>query len=350
MIDLLQPIAQACDLSIPGRLHRRIAVIGAGAVVRAGHLPAYAAAGLPVVGICDRDPARADAARAAFGLRRVLTLEDVLADDTIEVVDVAVLPTEQPPIVRAALAAGKHVLAQNPLALVHAEAVDLAAAARVAGRSLVVNHQMRYSEGMAAARAIAEAGWIGEVTAVTVDVSGRTDWPDRPGLAQSPQLDLMYHSVHYFDTVRALLGSPSTVYCVAGRRPGQSVTGETRTTTTMTFASGARALVAVDHENTTGDRWARMRIDGAQGSIRVDLRAEPVTLEFSSRVLPTDGWLPYPVSTRWTPHAFAGPMRALLREIAGEATAPTTAEDAVQTSRVVAAGYASIGSGVVQLL
>lgn len=67
-------------------------------------------------------------------------------------------------------------------------------------------------------------------------------------------------------------------------------------------------------------------------------------------MLPTDGWLAYPVSTRWIPDAFAGPMRALLLEIAGLGVAPTTAADALQTLRVVEAGYASIESGGVQKL
>jgi predicted dehydrogenase len=68
----------------------------------------------------------------------------------------------------------------------------------------------------------------------------------------------------------------------------------------------------------------------------------------NSSVLPTDGWLPYPVTTRWIPDAFAGPMRALLAEVATGTPAPTTASDALQTLRVVEACYASIASGAVE--
>jgi predicted dehydrogenase len=184
-----------------------------------------------------------------------------------------------------------------------------------------------------------------------------TDWSAWDWLVASPRLDLMYHSIHYFDSVRSLLGSPERVFCAAGRRPGQLAAGETRTMTTMLYADGRRALVEVNHENITGDYEARFRLDGVAGSVRGTIgllydypHGRPDTVEVNSSVLPTDGWLPYPVTTRWIPDAFAGPMRGLLTEIADGTPAPTTAADALQTLRLVEAGYASIASGHVEVL
>jgi predicted dehydrogenase len=281
---------------------------------------------------------------------RVATLEEILADDSIPVVDFAVFPEAQPEIVLRALEAGKHVLAQKPIAPDSARGASLVAAAKKAGRSLVVNQQMRYGEGMAAARAMVEAGWIGEVTAMYVSVDIVTDWSAWPWLVESPRLDLMYHSIHYFDTVRALLGDPAGVQCVRARRPGQLAAGETRTITTMTFDSGALANVRVNHENQTGDQEALFRIDGESGSIKGTIgllydypHGRPDTLLVNSRSLPTDGWLPYPVTTRWIPDAFAGPMRALLREVAGIEPAPTTGADALRTLELVERAYAASG-------
>jgi predicted dehydrogenase len=355
VLEPLLPIAAACDLGIQQRLHRPIAVIGAGAIVRFAHLPAYRKAGLPIAGICDLNPARAEEVRALFDLPRTYTLDEILDDDTIEVVDIAVVPSAQPDIIRRALAAGKHVLAQKPLAEQSDVALDLVELARQAGRSLVVNQQMRYGEGIAAARAMAEAGWLGELTAVTFDVNIATDWSAWDWLVESPRLDLMYHSIHYFDSIRSLLGDPERLFCAAGRRPGQLAAGESRTMTTLLFPNGRRAHVNVNHENITGDYEARFRVDGSAGSVRGTIgllydypHGRPDTVEVSSAVLPTDGWLPYPVTSRWIPDAFAGPMRALLTEIADGTAAPTTAADALQTLRVVEAGYASIASGEVE--
>ena len=350
MLDPLTRIASACDLSIPDEIKLPVGVIGAGAITRFAHLPAYRTGGVPVAAVADLDPDRAKALAHDFDLPRVATLEEILADDDIPVVDVAVFPEAQPEIVQRALAAGKHVLAQKPIAPESVTGAELVAAAQAAGRSLVVNQQMRYGEGMAAARAMVEAGWIGTVTAMTISVDIVTDWSAWPWLVESPRLDLMYHSIHYFDTVRALLGEPVEVHCVRGRRPGQLAAGETRTITTMTFETGALANVRVNHENQTGDQEALFRIDGEFGSIKGTVgllydypRGRPDTLLVNSRSLPTDGWLPYPVTTRWIPDAFAGPMRALLREVAGIEDAPTTGADALRTLQLVERAYAASG-------
>lgn len=355
MLDLFAPIAAACDLTIPQGLHRGIAVVGAGAIPRVAHLPAYAAQGLPVVGVFDTDLDRARALQGDFGLPRVYArLEELLEDDEVAVVDIAVVPEAQPDIARQAFAAGKDVLAQKPIAVDTAIGRQLVEDAATAGRSLVVNHQMRYGEGIAAVRAMAQAGWLGELTALTIDVSITTDWSAWGWLVNNPRLDLMYHSIHYFDSVRSILGDPRSLYCVAGRRPGQVAAGETRTTTTMTFPGGARALVNVNHENVTDDAHAAFRLDGSLGSVRGTIgllldypHGRPDTLEVRSQVAPTDGWLSYPVTTRWIPDAFAGPMGALLRQVAGKGEAPTSGRDAVRTLALVEAGYDSISTGEV---
>ena len=358
MLDALQPIARACDLTIPEHLHRGVAIVGAGAIVEVAHLPAYRRAGLQPKGIFDLDHSRAEALAEQFGLAHVYaSLEEVLGDPDVEVVDIAVVPTAQPEIAKRVLAAGKDVLAQKPVAVDTTLGADLVAAAEASGRVLVVNQQMRYGEGIAATRAIAEAGWLGELTAFTIDVNITTDFTAWGWLVESAQLDLMYHSIHYFDSVRSILGDPSTLYCVAGRRRGQAPAGETRTTTTMTFPSGVRALVNVNHENVTDDPSATFRLDGTQGSVRGTIgllldypHGRPDTVEVRSAVLPTDGWLSYPVTTRWIPDAFAGPMRALLQQVAGGEPAPTSGADALRTLALVEAGYESIRTGEVSHL
>lgn len=357
MLDVLAPIAAACDLTIPQRLHRPVVIIGAGAIVQYAHLPAYRRAGLPVAGICDLDESRAADVADRFDLPRTWTLDEILADDSIEVVDIAVVPDAQPDIATKALTAGKHVLAQKPLAPTSGRAQELIDIARRRDRSLVVNQQMRYGEGMAAARAMVVAGWIGDVTAFTIDVNIATDWSVWPWIVDSERLDLMYHSIHYFDSIRAVLGDPERVFCAAGRRPGQLAVGESRTMTTMLFTSGARAHVNVNHENISGDYEARFRIDGSAGSLRGTIgllydypHGRPDTLEANSTVLPTDGWLSYPVTTRWIPDAFAGPMRGLLLEIADGTPAPSTAETALGTLTLVEACYRSIETGEAQVL
>ncbi|WZH53733.1 MAG: Gfo/Idh/MocA family oxidoreductase [Nocardioides alkalitolerans] len=351
--ELWAGVATAVDLRVPPEHRVPIAVVGAGAIVDTAHLPAYRAAGLEVVGIFDIDTERAREVARRHGIERVYaSLEEVLADAHVQVIDVAVVATAQPAIVRAAVAAGKHLLCQKPFAPDLATAEELRDLADEAGVCVAVNQQLRFDEGIAVARAVAEAGWIGQPTALTVHVDIATDFGAWPWLLVSDRLEIAYHSIHYLDAIRSILGDPETVFCAAGRRPGQAPAAETRTMSTLRFASGASAGLHVNHENIGGDVRAEFRLDGSEGSVRGTFgllydypHGRPDTVEVFSRVVPTDGWVPYPVTRRWIPDAFAGPMQGLLRWIATGEPAPTSAADNVGTLRLVEALYASVASG-----
>jgi predicted dehydrogenase len=74
-------------------------------------------------------------------------------------------------------------------------------------------------------------------------------------------------------------------------------------------------------------------------------KGRPDTLEVNSAVMGTDGWIPYPVTTRWLPDAFLGPMASLLAAAAGGPAPHTSASDNVGTLAVVEAIYRSIATG-----
>lgn len=358
MLDLLAPIAAACELTVAPEHRRPIAVVGAGSIVDTGQLPAYRSAGIPIAGIHDRDDDRARAVAARHGIERVYgSLDELLADPTVAAVDIAVHPSAQPGIARACLDAGRHVLCQKPLALDVGEGEALVAHADDAGRRLAVNQQLRFEEGMAATRAMLRAGWIGEPLAVSFDVDIRTDFTSWTWLKESERLEILYHSIHYFDAIRWLLGEPQAVFCAGGRHPDQRVRGETRTIATLLFGGGARALVHARHENVTGDVHARFGVEGSEGAIRGTLgllydypHGRPDTLEVLSRTVPTDGWLPYPVTTRWVPDAFAGPMGELLRVAAEGGEHRSSGRANLGTLRLVEALYRSLDSGASQVV
>lgn len=355
MLDQLAPIAAAARLEIAPGHRRRIGIVGAGAIVDYAHLPAYRKVGLEVVGLYDLDRDRARDVAARHGVVRTFSsLEDLLASDA-EVIDVAVVPWAQPQIVEASLQAGKHLLCQKPLALDLETAERLVALAAACGRKLAVNQQMRFDEGIAAARAMVAGGWIGEATALTINVDIRTDWSAWPWLVESDRLDLMYHSIHYLDTIRSIFGEPERVWCAAGRTPGQLPKAETRTVSTLAYADGRLAVVHTNHENLAGDAQATFRIDGSRGALRGTLgllydypHGRPDTLEVWSQSLPTDGWLAYPVTTRWLPDAFAGPMGSLLAAIAEGGEPITAGSDNLNTLRLVHALYRSVETGEAQ--
>src|SRR6187431_665160 len=98
MIDLFADVSDYCKLEVDPAHRRPLAIVGAGGIVEGAHLPAYAMAGLEVVGITDVDLERARALAEKFGIPRVYdTLDELLADDTVVVVDIAVPVAAQAP-------------------------------------------------------------------------------------------------------------------------------------------------------------------------------------------------------------------------------------------------------------
>jgi len=155
MADIFAPIRDAIEIRIPEEQKRAIAVIGAGEIVDLAHLPAYAAHGLKVAGIMDRDKERAEAVAARHGIAKVYdSVEAVARDASVTVVDIAVFPWVQCEIATPLLDAGKHLLCQKPLSYDLDEAIGLVDHAESRQRLLAVNQQLRFSESVAATRAM----------------------------------------------------------------------------------------------------------------------------------------------------------------------------------------------------
>lgn len=352
MIDVFADIAAAARIEVPAEQRLPIAIVGAGVIVDVAHLPAYHRGGLEIAGIYDIDQARASDVAARHAIPRVYdSLDELVADDRVHVVDVAVTPAAQPGIVEAVIDAGKHVLCQKPLALDPVTAAGLVAHADRADRVAAVNQQLRFSESMVVAKAIVDAGWIGTPVAIRIDVDIATDWRAWPWLMTSNRLEVQYHSIHYLDAVRHLVGDPVAVFGRGTRFPGQLPQAETRTTSVLVYPGDLQATVSVNHENLSGDVRATFRVDGSDGVIDGTFgllydypHGRPDTMQVWSRSLPTDGWLPYPVTSRWLPDAFLGPMASLLAAIHDGEEPITSARDNLITVAVVDALYRSMDS------
>ena len=170
--------------SWPARRDVGIGVVGAGFIVRDCHLVAYAQAGFRVLGITSRTQDGAREVADLRGVPRVFpSLEAMLAEPTIEVIDIAVPPVEQPGVIRRVLAAGKHVrgiLAQKPLALDLGEAASAGRRVQPAGVMLQVNQNMRYDHSVRALRHLLERGsWVNRCWPRSRCVRYRTGCPGR---------------------------------------------------------------------------------------------------------------------------------------------------------------------------
>src|SRR5690348_15415142 len=117
--------------------------------------------------LCGRDAAAVSGVAAKLGWRETATdWREVVARDDIDVVDVSSPGDTHRDIALAALAAGKHVLCEKPLANTVAEAAEMAAAADEAGRRGVhsmVGFNYRRTPALALARQLVAQGRLGRI-------------------------------------------------------------------------------------------------------------------------------------------------------------------------------------------
>jgi len=132
-----------------------------------------------VVAVSDPDPARCQEAQARFGCRAYDTFAGLTHDPDVEVLVVASpshLHVEQTIM---ALEAGKHVMAEKPMAPSVAEADRMIAAARQAGRYLTVDHNYRNVPAFIKLREVIDSGVLGRIIQFRMAWHGfgrRWDW------------------------------------------------------------------------------------------------------------------------------------------------------------------------------
>jgi predicted dehydrogenase len=316
----------------PVRRDVGIGVVGAGFIVRDCHLVAYAQAGFPVVGITSRTPERAHEVAAFRKIPRVYASVNALLDDRdIEIVDIAVPPTEQPGVIEAILAHPRKVrgiLAQKPLALSLAAArrlVDLCARAKV---MLQVNQNMRYDHAVRALKYLIDRGLLGDPVLATIEMRAIPHW--MPWARGGRSLSTFIMSIHHLDTFRFWLGDPVRVLASARPDPRTDFPHQDGINLyILEFASGARA-------SAWDDVWSGPAREGAAPEITIRWRFEgtdglalgtvgwpgwpervPSTLDYTTRS-DRGAWHRPRWPEAWFPDAFAGTMAGLLRALETE--------------------------------
>ena len=116
----------------------KIGCVGAGMIMAECHLAAYKEAGFPVAAIASRTMANAEKVAKRWKIPTIhATPEALIEDKSVEIIDIAFPPDQQPALIRHALKQKhiKAILAQKPLALSLAEAIKLRNEAHQAGKS-----------------------------------------------------------------------------------------------------------------------------------------------------------------------------------------------------------------------
>jgi predicted dehydrogenase len=145
-------------------LSREFQEIGAGVVgtgfIGAVHVEALTRLGVRVVGVVGSSPERA----AAKGLAPVIgSYEELLADESIDVVHLTTPNHLHYPQVKQALATGKHVVCEKPLAMTSEHSAELVELAEGSGLVHCTNFNIRFYPQVQHARAMIADGALGPV-------------------------------------------------------------------------------------------------------------------------------------------------------------------------------------------
>lgn len=334
----------------------KIGCIGAGMIMAECHLAAYKEAGFTVAAIASRTKAKAEAVATRWGIPKVHnTPEALIVDPSIEVLDIAYPPDQQPALILAALKQPhiKAILAQKPLALTLADAIALRDAAAKAGKVLSVNQNMRYDQSMRVLKEILDGGDLGEIVFAQIDMHAIPHW--QGFLAGYDRLTLANMSVHHLDVLRFLFGQP--VEITTQTRTDPRTTFEHTdgiTVSTLRFASGVLAVSLEDvwsgprAEGYENDQHITFRVEGtlgvAKGTIGWPTGATS-TLTYASQKTTKGKWVTPTWETMWFPHAFVGVMEQLQYAVKTGTPPALSVADNVQTVALIEAGYRSMTEG-----
>jgi predicted dehydrogenase len=254
----------------------KIGLVGAGAIARP-HMRAYVYNdNVTEVHIADPQRQARDGLAAEYGIIKHATdkYEELVADDSIDVIDICTPHNLHHPIAMAALKAGKHVITEKPIAMTLKQADEMIAAAKKSTGRLFVALNQRMMPAHLKAKEIIDEGEIGQPFLGVVNVFGnefdrmndpqswKGDWKKAGGGAL---MDTGYHAVymlqHFLGPARAVTAMAKRVLVEPKHKADDT------SAVALEMESGAVANIVVTY-CATGDRWTEARqIVGPEGSI-----------------------------------------------------------------------------------
>lgn len=320
-------------------------------------LVAYRNAGLNPIAITSRTHCISQEVADRHSIGKVYpSYQKMLKDPEVEIVDIGVPPDVQIEVVREAVK-HKHIkgiLAQKPLGMNYAEAVEIVRLCEEAGKVLAVNQNMRYDQSVRACKDLLNKGLLGKPVFGSIDMRAIPHWTSWQ--ARMGWLTLRVMSIHHLDTFRYWFGDPKRVYC--------SVAQDPRTVSKFPHEDGI-ALYILEYENgmrasSWDDVWAGPALEGTESDIYIKYRVEgvdgmargtigwpqyptptPSTMDYTSKQVAEGQWQKPRWNEVWFPDAFAGPMAQLLVAIEQGTEPEIGGRDNLKTMALVDACYLS---------
>lgn len=238
-----------------------------------------------VAAVCDICREKADAAAKKYGIKKVYgKMEELFADDEVEIVLNLTRPNEHFETTKAALLAGKHVYSEKPLAATFAQGEELAAFAKARHLLLGGAPDTFLGAGIQTCRKLIESGLIGSVVGAEARMlcHGHESWHPAPEFyyqrGGGPMMDM---GPYYITALVYLMGGVKEI-CAMGQKSfpmrtitsqplrGKEITVEvpTHTVGILKFTSGAIGTITTSFD-VFYDNQAFLELYGTKGTLRV---------------------------------------------------------------------------------
>jgi UDP-N-acetylglucosamine 3-dehydrogenase len=203
-----------------------------------------------VAAVTDLDPRLRHSSAAVAGAADCATLAQLLAQERVDAVSVCVPHNLHHEVALAAIAAGKHVLLEKPMALSVAECDAIIDAAARAGVCVGVSHNQLFHPPHVRACQLLHSGALGRplLLRMRLGIGGKfAGWRADPSATGG---GLLFDAgVHRFYLARALCGEVRELAAMADAPPGR---GEDLAVVSMRFASGALGVIEANYHSPVG--------------------------------------------------------------------------------------------------
>ncbi|HZP83419.1 MAG TPA: Gfo/Idh/MocA family oxidoreductase [Chthonomonadaceae bacterium] len=323
----------------------RVCVIGMGPIGNL-HANLYKTDDLAeLVGVCDRDAARARSAGERLGVPWFVSAEEMLSALAPDVCSIATggfeyssdhyEPTLQ------ALRAGCHVLCEKPICNEIEKAEEMARVAQETRRCFGIDFNHRFTPAARIAKQWLDEGRLGDLLFVNVAL-----WIGRPGEFDSPYFHLKALNPHSIDLIHHFCGPIAEVQCFAMQAPGRSLWS----TASFNFklANGMVGHLTSSYDIERGHPMERCEVAGVRGRFVLEDMWREVTLYPAGDAIKSVYTNPVFGGYRDFDDTFRDRLHRFLKQVA-EGAAPEEIDgsgaDGLAAQKVIAAAIESLNTG-----
>ena len=266
---------------------------------------------------------------------------DALNDPTVDAVVLATPHALHESQIEAAVASGKHVFCEKPLALTKAGAERAVALCRDAGLVLGMGHERRWEPPIAEMLVKADAGELGRIHQIEANFShdkflslDRNNWRLRAD--QAPAGGMTATGIHLLDLSVRLLGPAESVLCICEQLSSDLPQGDT-VAAYVKFRAGGTSYVSASLANPF---MSRFTVYGAKGWIDIRDKAH---VEAPAGWIVTSAMAGGPIATVEVPPAepVKDNLVSFARAVRGAEIYPITAAQLVDNIALLEAVFAS---------